>query len=243
MQIKNTICVVTGGTNGLGKATVDKLLDLGTMVIIFDIKSPDITNQTRLDYIKTDITNEENVIKSVEYVKNRYKRIDILLNCAGIGYTQEIIDHDTDKFIKIFQINCLGTFLCCKHIAKKMVENEDEERGVIINVASIAGVEGTSGQVAYSCSKGAILGMSMPLARDLSKYNIRVCTISPGPIDTGIKMASYAEKLKKLSLVKRFGYPEEFAKLVIHMIENQYFAGTPVRFDGGLVKPHMDSLL
>jgi len=242
MKIINTVGIVTGGTCGLGKATVAKLLDMGVMVIIFDLKSPEITNQTRLDYIKTDITNEENVEKSVEYVKSQYGRIDILVNCAGIGYTEEIIDHNTDDFVKVFQINCLGTFLCCKYIAKKMKENTEEERGVIINVASIAGTEGTSGQVAYSASKGAILGMSMPMARDLSKYNIRVSTISPGPIDTGIKMASYAEKLKKLSCVQRFGYPEEFAKLVIHIIENQYFAGSPIRFDGGLIKPHMDSL-
>ena len=243
MKIRNTIGIVTGGTSGLGKATVAKLLDLGVMVIIFDLKSPEITNQTRLDYIKTDITNEENVEKSVEYVKSQYGRIDILVNCAGIGYTEEIIDHNTKNFVKVFQINCLGTFLSCKHIAKKMKENTDEEKGVIINVASIAGTDGTSGQVAYSASKGAILGMSMPMARDLSKYNIRVSTISPGPIDTGIKMASYANKLKKLSCVQRFGYPEEFAKLVVHVIENQYFAGTPIRFDGGLLKPHMDSLL
>ena len=243
MKIRNTIGIVTGGANGLGKATASKLMDLGVMVIIFDLKSPEIKDQIRMDYIKTDITNEENVIKSVEYVKKQYGRIDILVNCAGIGYTEEIIDHNTDKFIKVFQINCLGTFLCCKHISKKMKENTNDERGVIINIASIAGTDGTSGQVAYSASKGAILGMSMPLARDLSKFNIRVSTISPGPIDTGIKMASYADKLKKLSCVQRFGYPDEFAKLVAHIIENEYFAGSPIRFDGGLIKPHMDSLL
>ena len=254
MKINDSVCVVTGGLNGLGKATVDKLLEMKAIVIIFDIIKP--TNyykilsekyKNRLDYVHTDITNEDNVILSVDYVINKYNKLNILINCAGIGYVEEIISnnttHNTKKFIDVFNINCFGTFLCSKHAAnhiKNSPLDSSNERGVIINVASIAGTEGTSGQVAYSASKGAIIGMSMPMARDLCKYNIRVSTISPGPIDTGIKMGEYSNKLKEMSLLKRFGYPSEFASLVIHIIDNQYLAGSIIRLDGGLIKPHIE---
>lgn len=254
MKVNELVCIVTGGLSGLGKATVEKLLEMEAIVIIFDIIKPNeyykILSEkykNKLDYSQTDITKEFNVILSLEYVINKYKKINVLVNCAGIGYVEEIISnnttHNTNKFLDVFKINCLGTFLCCKHAAnyiKNSPLDSSNERGIIINVASIAGTEGTSGQVAYSASKGAIIGMSMPMARDLCKYNIRVSTISPGPIDTGIKMAEYANKLKEMSLVKRFGYPSEFAMLVTHIIENQYLAGSIIRLDGGLIKPHIE---
>jgi len=144
--------------------------------------------------------------------------------------------------MKVININLVGTFLCCKYAAFYMKNNtldEDNEKGVIINVASIAAMEGTKGQIAYSASKGGIVGMSMPMARDLGEYNIRVATIAPGPIDTGIKMADYAHKLKEMSVIKRFGYPKEFAMFATHIIENPYIIGSVLRMDGGLIKPNL----
>ena len=144
--------------------------------------------------------------------------------------------------MKVLNINLIGTFICCKIAASYMKDNileEDNERGVIINVASIAAMEGTKGQLAYSASKGGIIGMSMPMARDLGEYNIRVATIAPGPIDTGIKMADYADKLKEASVIKRFGFPREFAMFATHIIENPYIIGSVLRLDGGLIKPNI----
>ena len=144
--------------------------------------------------------------------------------------------------MNVLNINLVGTFICCKYAAFHMKNNpvdEDNERGVIINVASIAAMEGTKGQLAYAASKGGIVGMSMPMARDLGQYNIRVATIAPGPIDTGIKMADYADKLKEASVIKRFGYPKEFAMFATHIIENPDIIGSVLRMDGGLVKPNI----
>lgn len=255
MKVNNLFCIVTGGSSGLGKVTTKLLLDSSCTVIVFDLQSPEdslFEKYKNLDFQKVDITCELEIEKAFNYVINKYKRLHVLINCAGIGHVENLISfdqnttilHSTQSFIKTMNINLKGTFLTCKYAALHMRKNEldldlDNERGVIINVASIAGIEGTIGQAAYSASKGGIIGMSMPLARELGQYNIRLSTIAPGPIDTGIKMAEYAEKLKKMSVVGRFGYPNEFAIFAKHIIENPYLAGSTLRLDGGLVKPNI----
>ena len=255
MKVNNLFCIVTGGSSGLGKVTTTLLLDSSCTVIVFDLQSPEeslFKKYKNLDFQKVDITNELEIENAFEYVINKYKSLHVLINCAGIGHVENVISfeennttlHSTESFIKTMNINLIGTFLTCKYATLHMRKNEldldlDNERGVIINVASIAGIEGTIGQAAYSASKGGIIGMSMPLARELGQYNIRLSTIAPGPIDTGIKMAEYAEKLKKMSVVGRFGYPHEFAIFAKHIIENPYLAGSTLRLDGGLVKPNI----
>lgn len=258
MIFNNLICIVTGGSSGLGKATTTMLLNLNCTVIVFDLQSPDeslFEKHKNLDFQKVNITCELEIETAFNYVINKYKHLHILINCAGIGHMENILSfdsssnnktntilHSTQNFIKTININLFGSFLTCKYAASHMRKNHidnDNERGVIINVASIAGIEGTIGQVAYAASKGGIIGMSMPLARELGQYNIRVSTIAPGPIDTGIKMAEYANQLKKMSVIGRFGYPHEFAILAKHIIENPYLAGSVIRMDGGLIKPNI----
>ena len=245
MKFKNTVCVITGGSGGLGKATALRLLKLKAKVIIFDLNKPDYESDN-LCFQKVDITNETHVKNIFEYILKIYKKIDVLINCAGIGYIEPTITeddtHSYKNFMKVLNINLIGTFICCKIAASYMKDNileEDNERGVIINVASIAAMEGTKGQLAYSASKGGIIGMSIPMARDLGEYNIIVATIAPGPIDTGIKMADYADKLKEASVIKRFGFPREFAMFATHIIENPYIIGSVLRLDGGLIKPNI----
>ena len=250
MKFQGAVCVITGGSSGLGEATVKRLLELGTKIMIFDLQEPNnqlyLRNKNNLSYQKVDITDTKQVFIAIQNTIKIYGKINILINCAGIGHTEPIItpemSHDYINFINVININLTGTFICCKYAAFYMKENdvdEDGERGVIINVASIAAMEGTKGQIAYAASKGGIVGMSMPMARDLGPYKIRVATIAPGPIDTGIKMAPYAHKLKEASVVKRFGYPKEFAMFATHIIENPYIAGSVLRLDGGLVKPDL----
>ena len=254
MKFNNIFCIVTGGSSGLGKATTTLLLDNNCTVIVFDLQSPDVSllkKYKNLDFQKVDITCEQEIENAFKYVINNYNNLHVLINCAGIGHMENILSiddntntilHNTESFIKTMNINLIGTFLTCKYAALYMKKNNldnDNECGVIINVASIAGIEGTIGQVAYGASKGGIIGMSMPLARELGQYKIRVSTIAPGPIDTGIKMADYANKLKKMSVIGRFGYPREFAILAKHIIENPYLAGSIIRMDGGLIKPNI----
>jgi len=250
MKFSGIVCIITGGLGGLGKITSLKLLELGSKVMIFDLQEPTKNsspldfNSEHLYFQKVDITNEQQVKTAIENTLNIYGKVNVLINCAGIGYIEPTITnngtHDYKKFMKVLNINLVGTFICCKYAAYYMKENqpdEDNERGVIINVASIAAMEGTKGQIAYSASKGGIVGMSMPMARDLGPYKIRVATIAPGPINTGIEMAPYSHKLKDASVVKRFGFPKEFAMFATHIIENPYIAGSVLRIDGGLVKP------
>ena len=248
MKFKNKVCVITGGAGGLGKATALRLLDFGLKVILLDLYEPkyDVNSYTNLYFEKVDITEKVKVKNVFDTIYKKHGNIHILINCAGIGHIEPTIKdnetHSYENFMRIININLVGTFLCCKYAAFYMKNNtldEDNERGVIINVASIAAMEGTKGQIAYSASKGGIVGMSMPMARDLGEYNIRVATIAPGPIDTGIKMADYAHKLKEMSVIKRFGYPKEFAMFATHIIENPYIIGSVLRMDGGLIKPNI----
>jgi NAD(P)-dependent dehydrogenase (short-subunit alcohol dehydrogenase family) len=250
MKFQGIVCIITGGSGGLGEATTKRLLELGAKVMIFDLQEPkdefDIINCLNLSFQRVDITDEKQVQIAIETTVRIFGKVNVLINCAGIGYIESTITdngtHDYKKFINVLNINLVGTFICCKYAAYYMKENpidEDNERGVIINVASIAAMEGTKGQIAYAASKGGIVGMSMPMARDLGPYKIRVATIAPGPIDTGISMASYAHKLKDASVLKRFGYPKEFAMFATHIIENPYIVGSVLRLDGGLVKPDL----
>ena len=189
MKVNNLFCIVTGGSSGLGKVTTKLLLDSSCTVIVFDLQSPEdslFEKYKKLDFKKSRYYHELEIENAFKYVINKYKSLHVLINCAGIGHVENVISFEenttihTESFIKTMNINLKGTFLTCKY-ALYICENEldldlDNERGVIINVASIAGIEGTIGQAAYSADKGGIIGMSMPFSKELGQYNIRLST-------------------------------------------------------------------
>ena len=218
--------LVTGAQSGLGKATAELFTTLGTLVFPLDKNNCDITDFDVLsDFINT--------LPEIPRV---------WINCAGVIHAKKILKLSPEEFKDIININLIGNFNVIKIAAEKLsqldVYNKDGERGVIINTASIAAFEGQIGQVAYSASKAGVVGMTLPLARELAPLGIRVMTISPGVMDT--PMANkIPEKIKEelISSVvfpKRLGHPEEFARLALHIVENSYLNGSVIRLDGAL---------
>merc|ERR1719316_2059202 len=190
--------------------------------------------------------DETSVASAVEAVTTKFKGLHGVVNCAGMGMAMTTIDkklepHKSKVFDFIMKLNTYGTFYGSAHCASAMAKcpaAEDGSRGVIINVASVAGIEGQKGQLVYSASKGAVIGMTLPMARDLARYGIRVMTIAPGIIDTPL-MQSTSPKVKEgllaqVAAPKRFGAPEEFAHLCASIIDNGYLNGEVIRMDGGI---------
>ena len=250
MNITDKTALVTGGASGLGEACVRMLIQKGARVAIIDMdKNKGVTLAKELGentiYIRTDISDEASVKESVRMVSNQFGHIHFVINCAGIGGPMKVLGKNgplsMDKFNHIMRVNVSGTMNIIGHAANKMVENApnpDGEKGVIINTSSIAAFEGQIGQVAYTASKAAIVGITLPIAREFGNYGIRVMTIAPGVFDTPI-LSKLPEKVKtalenQVPFPKRLGYPEEFAALVCHIIENSYFSGETIRLDGGL---------
>ncbi|GEL76411.1 3-hydroxyacyl-CoA dehydrogenase [Tenuibacillus multivorans] len=251
MDIQNKVGLVTGGASGLGEATVRNLVQNGANVIIADLqeeKGQSLANELGSDqvqFIKTDVTDEQSVQSTLEQVKNTFGDLHIVVNCAGIGAAKKTVSskgvHDLESFQKVIQVNLVGTFNMIRLAADQMTANEpsDEgERGVIINTASVAAYEGQVGQAAYSASKGGIVGMTMPIARDLSPHGIRVMTIAPGLFDTPL-FASLPEKARDAlgamtPFPSRLGYPSEYAKLAESIVENPMLNGEVIRLDGAI---------
>ena len=249
--MKNKInAIVTGGASGLGEATVRKIIINGGNASIID--SQEEKARTLVDelgdacsFCKTDVTNEESVNKALISSIAKYKYINLVVNCAGIGIAEKVIGkeklHETRVFQKVINVNLIGSFNVLKLAAEKMLENQPDNenfRGVIINTASIAAFDGQIGQAAYSASKGGIVSLTLPLAREFARYGIRVCTIAPGlfktPMMAELPEKAYEALVQSTLYPKRLGDPEEYAKLVISIFENNMLNGEVIRLDGSL---------
>ena len=254
MDISGASAIVTGGASGLGEATARLLTEKGARVVVADVqddKGEAVAKALEGIFAHTDVTSEEDVIAAVEAAKE-LGPLRVLVNCAGIGWPQRTIGkdgqyssaHGLDIFTKVISINLIGTFNCIRLAATAMSQtaplDESGERGAIVNTASVAAYDGQIGQAAYSASKGGIVGMTLPIARDLSAVGIRVNTIAPGLIDTpiygqGEGAEAFKEKLKKDVLFPhRLGTSEEFATLAVELVTNSYMNAESIRVDGGV---------
>jgi len=248
MDIQGKVAVVTGGASGLGEAVVRRLLADGAKVAAFDV---DVENSTRLaeelgenvTYYKVNVVDDEDVTQTISAVVEKFGRIDIAINVAGIGKPKKILGKNgalpLQDFKQVVDVNLLGTFNIMRNAIVEMAKNEpnkDGECGVIINTSSIAAWHGQSGQVAYSASKGAINSMNLPVARDLARNGIRIFSIAPGLFMTPIyKTPGVAESLEgSLVFPKRFGKPEEFADMAAFIIKNPMLNGDSIRLDGAV---------
>ena len=249
MQIPGSGALVAGGASGLGEATVRRLHDAGARVVVADV---DEERGERLaaalgehvSFVRTDVTDPDSVQRAVD--ASRDLRISVC--CAGIGWGERVAGrrgpHDLAAFEKVIAVNLVGTFNVLRLAAAAMAGNdpgESGERGVCVNTASIAAFDGQIGQIAYAASKGGIVGMTLPAARDLATSGIRVCTIAPGTFETPLLSGLSAETREVLGeavpFPSRLGQPAEFAALAAHIIENQMLNGETIRLDGALRMP------
>lgn len=239
MELNHQIAVVTGGASGMGKACVQALRERGVIVVIWD-------RQVVSEGIACDVSSSESVEQALSETISQVGVPRICINCAGVAPARKMVGKDgvmpLDSFKQVIDINLVGTFNVMRVIADVMsrlsILNDSEERGVIINTASIAAYEGQVGQTAYSASKGGVVAMTLPAARELAQYGIRVNTIAPGLIATPLLLTMPQAVQDSLAATvpfpKRFGKPEEFAALVIHLIENCMINGEVIRLDGAL---------
>lgn len=251
MQISGKSAIVTGGASGLGLATVKALADAGARVIAVDLPNADqagieevnASAAGSVEFAGADVTNEEQVQAAVE-TANSEGKLAIVVNCAGIGSAQKTASSKgafpLNVFQKVVEVNLVGTFNVARLAAQAMLENEPdgEERGVIINTASVAAFEGQMGQVAYSASKGGVVGMTLPIARDLCRALIRCNTIAPGTFETPM-LAQLPDEVKaslgaQVPHPSRLGRPEEFGQLVQSIVENPMINGETIRIDGAI---------
>ena len=255
MQLNSSVAaVVTGAASGLGAATARALAAVGVKVAIFDMneaKGEAIAKEIGGVFCKVNVTSDEDVDAGFAKARAAHGQERVLVNCAGLGNAIKTASRDRqsgetkhfplDAFNMVIQINLVGSFRCLAKSAKGMLDLEplaDGERGVIINTASIAALDGQMGQAAYSASKGGILGLTLPVARDLSGEGIRVNVIMPGIFDTPLMQAS-ADNVKEalaasVPFPKRFGNPAEYASLAMEMMRNGYMNGESVRLDGSI---------
>ncbi len=252
MQIEGSAAIVVGGASGLGAATVRELHSRGAVVTIADVnaeKGAALAAELGLEFVPCDVREEAQVQEAVERAAAVAGGLRIAVCCAGTGWAQKVAGskgpHPLMPFETILQINLIGTFNVLRLAATAMIANEplaeDGERGVCVNTASIAAYDGQVGQIAYSASKGGVVGMTLPAARDLAQYGIRVCTIAPGLFDTPLLAALPEEARQKLGAgvpyPPRLGRPEEYAQLAGHIIENRMLNGEVIRLDGALRMP------
>jgi len=250
MQLKGNTFIVTGGASGLGEATVRTLVEGGANVVIADLQIEkgqallqSLGKQGR--FIKTDITNEEDGKAAVALAGKEFGGLQGLVNCAGIAVAEKTVGKDGPhvlaNFTRCITVNLIGTFNMIRLAAVLMSKgqpNASGERGVIINTASVAAYDGQIGQAAYSASKGGIVGMTLPIARDLSRDGIRVCTIAPGIFETpmlhGLPNEVQEALGKMVPFPSRLGRPAEYAALAKHIIENEMLNGETIRLDGAI---------
>lgn len=249
MKIAGSVALVTGGASGLGEATVRKLVGLGGRAVIVDLNA-DRGQKLAAElgdaasYAQADVSNAEEVQAAVDQATSM-GTLRAAISCAGIGFGMRTVGkdgtpHDLGVFQKVISVNLIGTFNVLRLAAAAMAKNEpdDGERGVVINTASVAAFDGQIGQVAYSASKGGIVGLTLPAARDLSKAQIRVVTIAPGTFDTPL-LASLPDEMRvalaaTIPHPSRLGRPEEFGALACHIVENSYLNGEVIRLDGSI---------
>jgi NAD(P)-dependent dehydrogenase (short-subunit alcohol dehydrogenase family) len=253
MELKNTSAVVTGGASGLGEATARALAQRGVKVVVADLNDDAgsvIAKELSGTYVHCDVTNTENVISAIEAAK-AMAPLWSAVSCAGIGWATRTIGkdgeyasaHDLDLYRKVIEINLIGTFNVCRLASTAMSHNSpdaDGMRGALVNTASVAAEDGQIGQVAYSSSKGGVVGLTLPLARDIAPIGVRANCILPGLIDTPIYGSGPQSDEFKARLgagvlfPKRLGYAEEFASLVLELLSNSYMNAESIRIDAGI---------
>jgi 3-hydroxyacyl-CoA dehydrogenase / 3-hydroxy-2-methylbutyryl-CoA dehydrogenase len=251
MELNGTSAIVTGGASGLGAGTVRQLAALGVRCTIFDRNEQGakaIADELGVDYVAGDVTDVDDCQRAVDQAAQA-GALRVAVNCAGTGWVGRVINrdnspHDYGAFKFIQELNVVGTFNVMTRAASAMAVTEplaEGERGVIVNTASVAAFDGQIGQLAYSASKGAIVGMTLPAARDLAAVGVRVVTIAPGLFDTpllGMLPDEQREELGKSVLFpKRLGSPEQYGALVAHIAQNSYLNGEVIRLDGGIRMP------
>ena len=249
MDIKGLAAVVTGGGSGMGAETARYLAKAGAKVAVFDLNKTNAESVAREIggiVVECDVASEASAKNALEVAKKAHGAARILMNCAGIAPGARIVGkdgpHDLGLFSKIINVNLVGSFNMLRLAAADMTTleplNDTSERGIIINTASVAAFEGQIGQAAYAASKGGIVGMTLPAARELARFGIRVVTIAPGLIGTPMLLAMPQEVQDSLIATtlfpKRLGKPEEFAKLALHIVENALINGETIRLDGAV---------
>ncbi|MEH7452154.1 MULTISPECIES: 3-hydroxyacyl-CoA dehydrogenase [Bacillaceae] len=251
MNIRDSIAIVTGGASGLGAGTVKMIVENGGKAAIFDLneeRAASLISELGEDNVcfeKTDVSSEESVKNSIANVLTKYGSINTVVNCAGIVLAEKVIKrdgiHSLESFQKIINVNLVGTFNVIRLAAEQMINNEPNEfgeRGVIINTASVAAFDGQMGQAAYGASKSAVAGMTLPIARDLSRYGIRVMSIAPGIFETPM-FDVLPEKAREslgnmVPFPSRLGKPSEYAHLAKSIVENPMLNGEVIRLDGAI---------
>jgi len=251
MELKEKVCVVTGGASGLGRATVEGFIREGAKVAIFDLNEDEgnalaDSLGANVIFCAVNVSDDDSISAGVDATMSAFGAIHVCVNCAGRGggATKTLGRNGRfpmELFRDVININLVGTFSVLSQAAEKMAENdadENGERGVIINTSSIAAFDGQKGQVAYAASKAALAGITLPIARDLSYYGIRIVTIAPGlfetPILKGLPPEAKASLSKSIPNPARLGEPGEFSALVNHIVANSYINGETIRLDGAL---------
>jgi NAD(P)-dependent dehydrogenase (short-subunit alcohol dehydrogenase family) len=248
MQIKGSVFLVTGGASGLGAATARMAAENGGKVVIADMQQDageKLAQELGGRFVKCDVTSEADGKAAVALAAKGFGGLQVLVNCAGIALAERTIGkeapHDLARFTRVITVNLIGTFNMIRLAADAMakaVPNAAGERGVIVNTASVAAYDGQIGQAAYSASKGGVVGMTLPVARDLSRNGIRVCTIAPGIFETpmllGLPKEAQDSLGKQVPFPSRLGRPAEYAQLARAIIENEMLNGETIRLDGAI---------
>ncbi len=250
MELRTVTAVVTGGASGLGRATVERIVKAGGRAAVLDLpasKGADLAAALGGNAVFTpaDVTSGDQVAAALAEARRRFGGFNVLVNCAGIGTAAKTVSKGNparlEDFTRVINVNLIGHFNAIRLAAAIMAQNApgaDGERGVIVNTASVAAWDGQIGQAAYSASKGGIVGMTLPIARDLSELGIRVCTIAPGIFETPL-LGTLPEPVrqslaKQVPFPQRLGRPDEYAALACHIIENGMLNGETIRLDGGI---------
>jgi NAD(P)-dependent dehydrogenase (short-subunit alcohol dehydrogenase family) len=251
MKNLDVAAVVTGGASGLGAATTRALTAAGVAVSVLDLNeeagqalAAELGGHTT--FVRTDVTDEASVQAAIADAAGKGRPLRIAVNCAGIAHAARVLGrdgspHELGGFTRTVAVNLIGTFNVLRLAAEAMARtepDEDGERGVVVNTASIAAYDGQIGQIAYAASKGGIVGLTLPAARDLSSVGVRVCTIAPGLVDTPL-LASLPEEARTalaagIPFPKRLGRPEDFAELALDIVRHGYLNGEVIRMDGAL---------
>jgi NAD(P)-dependent dehydrogenase (short-subunit alcohol dehydrogenase family) len=250
MKIQDTKAIITGGASGLGRAVAEDVIAAGGRVVLFDVNESAGTGAVaelgdRASFAMVDVTSETAVSEAVSAASASMNGLNLAVNCAGVGWPKRMVGKDGpmpgEFFRKVIEINLVGTLLVCKAAAAEMqknVANSEGERGAIVMTASVAAFDGQIGQVAYSASKSGVVGMTLPMARELAAFGIRVVTIAPGLFLTPMMAALPAEAQeslgKQVPFPPRLGRPREFASLVRQVVENPMLNGETIRLDGAI---------
>ncbi|HHX89420.1 MAG TPA: SDR family NAD(P)-dependent oxidoreductase [Paracoccus sp.] len=248
MKMQDTAVIVTGAASGLGAATARAFAEAGAAVTILDRDAKQgqaLADELGAGFAGVDVTDEASVRAGLEVARGHMGRVNALVNCAGIAFAIKTLGrdgpHPLDTFRRAVDVNLVGTFNCIRLASEMMagnVPNDEGERGVIVNTASIAAFDGQKGQAAYAASKAAVVGMALPVARDLAQNGIRINTIAPGlfltPMLMGLPEEAREQLAADVTFPRRLGRPEEYARLARFMVEVSYLNGECVRLDGAL---------